>query len=200
MQWNETAPCIIRERKHGSCCLLNWWDPTRGHRDKERRAVSFVSAWRSLWSRCWQREHLLVNKSIFAKVTVCFHGVLSLSVSRHLSFSLHLFFVTSLLSSCSVLLSVYSTGLSNFREGFLSSVGCSSVCRAEKTTDCRIISIHSHQPDCTVTGGDITAVSGQVTGPACQPRWAPTSPTGCHWPSACMSPPHPPTNTHLPRH
>lgn len=53
--------------------------------------------------------------------------------------------------------------------------------RREKLQTAALSAFSDHQPDCTAMGGYITAVSGQqqVPSPACQPRWAPTSPTGC---------------------
>lgn len=95
------------------------------------------------------------------------------------------------ISSCSFLLSVYFSSLSYFHEDFLSLAGRSSVCQTAALS-----AFSGHQSDCTATGGYITAVSGQqqVPGAACQPICAPTSPTGCRWPSACTSPTH--THTH----
>lgn len=155
-------------------------------------AVSSVSVWRSLRSRCWQREHLWVNKSIFAKVTIYFMA-LSLSLSLSSSSLFISFFVTSPLSSCSFLLSVYFSSLSYFHW-----LVQAPSARRRKAQTAALSAFSSHQPDCTATGGYITAVSGQqqVHGRACQPRWAPTSPTGCCWPSAWMSPTH--THIHIP--
>ena len=97
------------------------------------------------------------------------------------------------ISSSSLLLSVYFSSLSYFREDFLSLAGRSSVCQTAALS-----AFSSHQPDCSATGGYITAVSGQqqVPGAACQPICAPTSPTGCCWPSACTLPTHTHTHTH----
>ena len=135
-------------------------------------AVSPASVWRSLWSRCRQ-----VGKQIH------------LCKGHHLFLFLHPLFI----SSSSLLLSVYFSSLSYFREDFLSLAGRSSVCQTAALS-----AFSSHQPDCSATGGYITAVSGQqqVPGAACQPICAPTSPTGCCWPSACTSPTHTHTHTH----
>lgn len=66
-------------------CVLTWWElaPTSGHTDEQMSSVSSASVWRSLRSRCWRREHLLVNRSISAKVTFCLRP--SPSLSRLLS-------------------------------------------------------------------------------------------------------------------
>lgn len=121
----------MKWRKHGSRCLLIWWDEVlrTEHKDEQMSAVSFISVRRSLCSRCWQREHLLVNKSIFAKVTICFMALfLSLSLS-----------IPPLLCQFSTLfLSVHSPSLSHYCEEFLSLVDCS---QTENTTDCSTISI-----------------------------------------------------------
>lgn len=191
-----------RRRKRGWCCLLNWYNLVlrSGRKDEQMSAVSSVSTWRSLWSRCWQREHLLVNKSIFGKVTICFtafsfsQSLFILSLSLHLSSS-RLHSLPAL--PCSLFTSLAPAWVIFMRNACHWLVAAPSA-RKRKAQTAALSAFSSHQPDCTATGGYVTAVSGQqqVRGPACQPRWAPTSPTGCRWPSACMSPTHTHADTH----
>lgn len=186
------------KQKHGSCCLLSWYHLC-WHKDEQMRAVSSVSLWRSHWSRCWQRGHLLVNKSIFAKVTICFMPFF-LSLSPHLSLSL------SCLLSLSALSCPPFTSLALAWVIFMSNachwLVAGPSARQRKTRIAALSAFSSHQPDCMATGGYVTAVSGQqqVPGPACQQRWAPTPPTGCRWPSACMSPTHTYTSHYASQH
>lgn len=166
------VPCIDRDREHTAVC---WIDRIWPADTKMNRWVP------SARPRCEGHCGAGVDRRTFVGKQI------HLRKGHHSFLFLHPLFI----SSCSFLLSVYFSSLSYFHEDLLSLAGRSSVCQTAALS-----AFSGHQSDCTATGGYITAVSGQqqVPGAACQPICAPTSPTGCRWPSACTSPTH--THTH----
>lgn len=185
-----------------------WWNEVKEtwltlsvhlHKDEQMSAVSFVSVRRSLCSRCWQREHLLVNKSIFAKVAICFMA-LSLCLSLFLSLSVFLSsflpsFVSFLLSSYPFTPPAWVIIVRSYCPWLTAALSASQ----RKPQTAALSAFSSHQPDCTATAGYITAVSGQQ-----QVNWScmPTK-MGPHFTNwlllaLCLHVTHTPANTHPP--
>lgn len=102
-----------------------------------------------------------------------------------------------ILSPSLSLLSVYFSGVVFLRKACHWSAAAPSP-TAEKSADRGIL---HHRPTSRASaGGHVAAVSlwtAAGTWPRrAKPRWAPTSPTGCCWPCACMSPSHTHTHAH----